>query len=319
MATCGKCKQIVNRNKSIQCSACTHIFHIAITCSNTELEDITYLKNEHKLKEWKCPDCIANRRKSIADFQPKNVDLENESYTTISEPIATTSLSPADLEAIGLVVMSKINSVLPPNFKTEFNDLKKAVEFISDEYDNFKQELHENKQEVQELKNELKNQKTENSNLKNEIISLQNYSRRDNIVIQGINVTPNEAVSAIFNEMSAAIGSTLKFENLSTAHRIPSRANGAIKPIVFKTASLQEPQYPGISTKRINKNLPEGRVQVHQQLAPGFAALLARTKRLARDKGYRFIWVREDKILVKRDESSMNIIVIRSDQDVNKL
>ncbi|KAK5639485.1 hypothetical protein RI129_011977 [Pyrocoelia pectoralis] len=233
-----------------------------------------------------------------------------------------------------IVVMSKINSVIPPNFKTEFNDLKKAVEFISDEYDNFKQELHENKQEVQELKNELKNQKTENSNLKNEIISLQNYSRRDNIVIQGINVTPNEAVSAIFNEMSAAIGSTLKFENLSTAHRIPSRANGAIKPIVvkfikaedkiqwlskFKTASLQEPQYPGISTKRINKNLPEGRVQVHQQLAPGFAALLARTKRLARDKGYRFIWVREDKILVKRDESSMNIIVIRSDQDVNKL
>lgn len=333
-----KCKKTILRSdQSIQCSACTRVYHIAKKCSDVELADHTYLKTENKLAEWRCQTCITTRQKSIPNFDGSFLDRtfdEQESGDKSDNSKSSMSLSKADLLAIKQVVSDLIKSELPTNFKKNFDDLSKSVKNITEEFDVLKKETESNKNSVALIDSEIVKLKNENSNLKSEIISLQAYSRRDNIIITGITQTANESLELIFNKLSSVIQSQLSYEHLSTAHRLPTKEKGKISPIVVKFAKRQEkeswlnnfkklvfqdPTNPGISSKILANSLPETKIFANHHLAPALAVLLQKTKDLAKPKGYNYIVPGENKIIVKHSKDSRVAIIISSQEDLTKI
>ncbi|KAF5296217.1 hypothetical protein FQR65_LT10292 [Abscondita terminalis] len=74
------CKQPTSRSqKTIQCSACTKVLHLNVTCSNVKPEDYEHLESEKKLASWKCPSWIQSRTRSVEGFNLNDCNDENTS------------------------------------------------------------------------------------------------------------------------------------------------------------------------------------------------------------------------------------------------
>lgn len=320
MTLCGDCKNNISRDgsKSIQCSACLTLFHVNKKCSNTTTEDYKCLNSQNKLKDWKCSACIQGRRQSMVNFIPGQSLNEMSDLNTN----ATKSLSAADIQAIIKVVKKMIHSEFSPTFKTDFYELKEKVDAF--DFENLQKNLINVETRVDAAENVIEVLSKENDNLKKEIVSLQNYSRKENIIITGVPETKNEIVRDIFNCLSDVIKNGATGKDLSAIHRIPARGKSNTKPIVVKFISrITKDQWltdfwnyskndtsgAGISTTAISRHYDEGRVLAHQHLAPAVVDLLRKTKKVAEGKGYKIVRVRDSKIVVKRDVNSKPIII----------
>ena len=153
----------------------------------------------------------------------------------------------------------------------------------------------------------------------------------NNIVITDLPETPNEAATEIFNTISTTIKSESTHKNLSELYRMPARSG--IKPIMakfvsrlerdawlvnFQKTSRTDTEGPGLSTTSVCEKLPAGQIQAHHDLFPAQMTLLRDTRKAATEKGYKFTWVRDGKILVRRDENSRTFLVITSESDLTK-
>ena len=86
----------------------------------------------------------------------------------------------------------------------ERQELKSSIQFISDQYDSLKTSQQTNEEKCVTLKNENMCMKGMISNLLNNIDELEQYSRRNCLLINGIKEVdpPNENVSEETNEVS---------------------------------------------------------------------------------------------------------------------
>ncbi|KAJ4430655.1 hypothetical protein ANN_19245 [Periplaneta americana] len=127
-------------------------------------------------------------------------------------------------------------------------------------------------------------------------------------------------------------GSELVQHDVSIAHRIPSRP-GKTRPIVirftkrrsrdewlqlFRNEAKKDDSGPGIATKKVNRELPEGRITAGDQLTAVTRDLLNKTRDAARLKNYKFVWTRDGKIFARKDEASP-VSKITNVDDVNNL
>jgi hypothetical protein len=345
---CVKCNSAVLEQVMLLCCVCKGRFHYS--CQS--VKELNYRKMSAENKgRWKCMTCktgMIESKNTPVDIVAKqgcelpdagtSADMRETFHRAAADASSTVgaslSLSPADLQAIGLIVKQLIHSEISPSFKQDFNEMKHSIDFISNEFDVFKNELLSHKREIELLKSEINELKIENGNLKSEISSMQEYTRRENLVVTGIAETPNESVFQIFNNISSAINSDLTSRDLSTAHRLPSRAKGNSKPIVFRFLRRQDKEAwqtnfrsaankdnggPGISAKSISKSLPENRVLAFQHHSPSVMTLFREVKRCAVNKGYRFVWIRDNNIMAKKDEASKTVVIIKKEDDMAKL
>ncbi|XP_022192421.2 uncharacterized protein LOC111050412 [Nilaparvata lugens] len=280
--------------------------------------------------KWICLNCKSVGAGSKAAGLSSSTDSEKEGKSGSASQ--SPSLYQADLDAIGSVIKTMIQTELAP-FTQEFSAIRESIDFISTEFDNFKKELSAFKSNVKTLTEENAILKSANSQLKSELYSLQEYTRRDNLIITGIPETGSESVYDIFNKVSSTINSQLTSEDISTAHRLPTKNKAKIKPFVvkflrrqdkeswltnFKNVSSKDRANHGISTKSIDNMYPDGKVFAHQHLPAHILDRLKVVRAVAFQKGYKYVWARQEKIYVRKD-ATQQAILIRSKEDLNTL
>lgn len=214
----------------------------------------------------------------------------------------------------------------------EVNDLRKSVEFMSNKFDSFCEELKQTKAELKSTQDSVRSLSQENELLRKELNELQQYRRRDNVLVFGIPDTPEESVYCVIDKVSQIIGGVDLVSDISVAHRLPARP-GKTKPIVirfnkrtsrdswlqrFKDEARKDADGPGLSTQRINPQLPPGRFTAGEHLTIATRNLLNSTRDAAKEKGYQFVWTRDCKVFVRKDERS-NAVKINSIQDLSYL
>ncbi|PSN36913.1 hypothetical protein C0J52_13911 [Blattella germanica] len=110
------------------------------------------------------------------------------------------------------------------NFQTtiqsEVTDMKKAVEFLADKFDRFKEDLDKVKEDTKEIQGKVEELEKGNEYLRNEVHELQQYSRRENVIISGIPETPNEDLHEILRRIAKVIGyKDFSANDISVVHR----------------------------------------------------------------------------------------------------
>ena len=126
------------------------------------------------------------------------------------------------------------------NFQTtiqsEVTDMKKAVDFLADKFDCFKEDLDKVKEDTIEIQGKVEELEKENEYLRNEVHELQQYSRRKNVIISGIPETPNEDLYEILRRIIKVIECyDFSAYDISVVHRIPSKnKEGRISSIVVR-------------------------------------------------------------------------------------
>ncbi|XP_046685751.1 uncharacterized protein LOC124371462 [Homalodisca vitripennis] len=224
---------------------------------------------------WRCNDCNTDRRKSMR-FEAE----AGESKLSLDD------------------VLKAINELktVQKNYESGVN---KAFEDLNEKLvENHKDFLVECKKTEQYFK-VIEDLLTENRQLKNKVQKLEErledmeqYSRGNCLEIHGIPQEPNEDVLTVVKDVGIIVKFVRRMDKEEFLRKRRVKRN--------------------LNLSHINK--PGGEViYVNESLSPERLRLLALAKAAKREKGYTFLWIRNGKIFLRKEEEAPVIVVTRQE------
>lgn len=215
------------------------------------------------------------------------------------------------MEGLKTEVFSELNSV-----RADINELKTSMQFVSDKMDSSFKLIEKLTNQFNQLKKETEDIKAKNVSLSNEVRDLrekvrhlEQYSRVNNIEINGVPATKEESVIDLLKDVGAAIGVEVQECDISAAHRVPSFRKDRDPALIVQFANRRRRdewiskyrQRKSLTASEVNKRFPGQRVYINDHLSPDNKQLLSKLKKKCRDIGYSFAWCRDAKFFARKD------------------
>lgn len=198
----------------------------------------------------------------------------------------------------------------------KFDDLVASTNKLKDENN----ELRKMNSKLQERVDALENQY---SLANDEIESAKCYSRRDLLEFHGIPESSTENTNSLVIQVVNLIAPELKIcdSDISTSHRLPA-ASGRMKPIIVKF--VRRDNRDAIYRKKRNlysksaKDIgfqQDSRLYINESLTVKSRAILNAVKEFKRRHHFKFVWTRQGKVLLKKNENQSETHVFASLKD----
>ena len=276
---CNTCNDDIFLDDILTCSICNENFHFMCVA----LREATFRKMSKITKtKWACNKCKFNEKQPINN-------------------------SPVKKPVIDIT-------------KENFNNLSDSVNFMSDKFDNFGAKLQELLSSVKEMREENRVLKKQNIIFNNEIILLMNrvntleQKALDNFIeIIGVPETQDENSVETVKTIIAKLGVET---TVNRAFRAPSKIKNKPRKLV---AELSTRQCSSITISNSRKTKPKGNmfnekwgmepIYVNNYLTFFNRNLLFKTKTFARETGYKFVWFKDSKIFIKKNEDQKAILI----------
>ncbi|KAL4096900.1 hypothetical protein QTP88_021775 [Uroleucon formosanum] len=208
-------------------------------------------------------------------------------------------------------------------------NLVESVNFMSDKFDNFCKQLQELVTTINSIKAENSFLKEKNCKLKNEVALL---DRRMNVFEQkaiekfveivGVPEVNNEDCVKTVESIAAAVRANI---SVSKAFRVHSKFTNRSRKIVAELLSTQNKKTMMDNVKKskltgkvVNSNWNDENIYINDSLTQFNKNLLFKTRAFSRDKGYKFVWFRDSKIFIKKNENS-KAVIINDEYSLSKL
>lgn len=288
---CLSCMQdVVADSSTIRCVKCDNYYHTG-KCSNvtkTALKAFTAKERE----TWSCPTC------SIQARQQSKQKSSDPSLADIMDEIKRNGSKTSEVLEKMVVLESKFEALSQSHC-----ELERRVTCNTSA-------LNATEEHVAALRHELSKANNELSSLRRTVNDLEQYERRFNLEIRGVAEKQNEDIYAIINDIAEQLEVPVLTKNdLEAAHRLPSKAEQAAPIIVRfkerlvrdmwldKRAQLRQKQQQRDQTQ-------ENPVFICENLTAFNKALLWETRRVAKEKKYAYVWVRNGHIYVRQEDGT---------------
>lgn len=284
------CNNNINRaNPGVYCSGPCHE-HYHYTCLNLAVNEKTVLLNSTNIK-WVCDNC-------------------NQQVST----------EPGHNE-----IVSKLNAVMTELKELSNNQTKmlESVNYCSGKIDDFQAKLNTFSDKIK-LIEPLKQEFDE---MKIRLNDLEQRSRFNNIEMVGVPEKAGENIHEIIKLIGHTVQCPIDSNDIDSCHRVSHYSYSEHKPksIIVKFVSKIKKDNLMAAVKK-HKNLRSSdlnltgtnRIYVNDHLVPSSKLLLKKTKEVATNKNYKYTWVKNSKIFVRKNDGSP-ILYIKTEKDLNKL
>lgn len=305
MPNCGECSKVIGvKGLKVMCNDCSKEFHA--NCLRMSKADIDCITADGLV--WRCSNCAADRRKSMR--------LESDVIE------GKTSLDD----------LMKVIQEIRDSQKVYEKGYNVAYEALNDRLEENTSVLKMQGEKMEKYFNLIEQLSTENKQLKQKIKVLEErleeseqYSRCNAVEIHGIPQEANENVVDLVKCVGNALDMNISDTMIDACHRLGKKQNGSPPGIIVKfVRRLDKEEF--LRRRRVKRTLSTrhmGRtddrpVYVNESLSPARRKLLAMTRAVQREKNYKFLWVRNGKIFVRREENAAFTIVTSQD-DLSKL
>lgn len=228
----------------------------------------------------------------------------------------------------------KNNKDLNKHKTSSFSDstiesLVESVEFMSGQFESFKNQMKDILSTLGELQTENKIIREQNVKNKEELILL---NKRINILeqkslkcnVEIIGVPEDKQENCV--ETIKQIASNLKVElSIQNAFRVYSGDKNKIRKIVATINSkenkrnlINEARKSKLTTKQVCEKWDNANIYINEQLTQTNRNLFYKTRTKAREYGYKFTWFKDSKIFVKKSETT-NVILIDEEKSLLKI
>ncbi|XP_028158710.1 uncharacterized protein LOC114351631 [Ostrinia furnacalis] len=215
------------------------------------------------------------------------------------------------------------------NFKKELSSIVDSIEYQSKEQNDLKSCVDLMKEDLTLLKtteNELAECKKQLGELTEEYQIQQQRERLNNLEISGIPKSHNENLSQHLHQICQVLGLVLCADDIIHIHRVPTRVSNNPKLIIvkFKSQLIKDSiisairKKKALTTKEIGMGGEDRRIYVNEHLTPYYKALYRKTRELASKSSFQFVWIRNCKIYVRRNDTSPSFF-IKTQKDLEKL
>lgn len=290
-ALCGVCGDVCKDLKtSIKCSgSCNRSFHLQCVKGDG-------VKTRTGSKEWKCEDC-GGSVSSKSSVEPST--LTKEFLISV-------------MEAFKREVFEELKTNSKQN-----EELRQSVQFLSDAVDTSNKLMAEMRKDYSELKR--KNEELERANrqlsesmdnLQERMRAMEQYSRKANIEISGLPVTPSEHPVSLLRDVGKAVGVELRDDEVVAAHRVPTYKKDRTPSLVvqFHTRNQRDvwimayKKKKGLVANEVNKSFPTNRVYINEHMSPENKRFFAQLKEKCKQTNFKYVWFREGNFYVRKNE-----------------
>lgn len=253
---------------------------------------------------------------------------EHESDMLLTE-ITSGSLREIIRQEIGHALRDTVTEVVKEEFNRVYelvDEVKRSISFYNHKYEEMKTTLEEKSAKIQKLEKDntmLQNSLNEISKRMN---SLEQHARSSNIEVQCVPEHRSENLITTVLQLSKVINCDIKETDIQLCIRTAKKDTQNTRPrsilVKFNTPRLRDTFFAAAIT--FNKNNANNKLNsshlgiaadpptpifVAEHLSAENKALHAATRIRSKELKYKFVWVRNGKIFMKKDESSQSIII----------
>ncbi|CAB3241318.1 unnamed protein product [Arctia plantaginis] len=335
MVTWGCCTLKGTGGKSLQCNVCGKVFHHK--CLGLDLSC--------ELSQWTCHSCTSsskNKEPMPARFNT-NINVRTNKRPALQSPPNTSNI-PITEDGVRAVIEDVMNSQmdvmlerLTRNMRTilsqelnimreDIESLKNSMTFISNQYDDILNDKNESKQMIKALQDENTNLTHTVKDMSARINILEQHARANNLEIQCVPQKSNENLFNVVSKLGETVGCDIKEESITNCTRVMKQNNANNRPksiiVQFSTPRLRDtflaasitfnkskPIKEKLNTSHLSLDGDKTPIYISEHLSPNNRALHAATRLKAKERGYKYVWIRNGRIYVKKNESSENRII----------
>ncbi|XP_022830959.1 uncharacterized protein LOC111359599 [Spodoptera litura] len=309
MKTCALCN--IGFSDGVQCAACKG--YLDFGCAGISENGWRRLGSDRR-STWKCPACRISSPSPSPALTPEPVSIE-----TVLHEIR-------DIKAQLINLPCLLESI--KTMKEELNSLKVSHDFNSGQLQDFSTRLtglETRMVTLERLQDSVQSLQSDVDTIKSEQAASDQRSRLNNIEIKGIPLRKDENLFSILDKVSDGVKFALPRTQINYISRVPTY-NSREKSIIvgFLNRYVKEDFVAAarlcrdLSTRDLGFDGPSNRIFVNDHLNSGSKKLLNKTRLLAKERDFRYVWVKHSKIHVRRQDGSP-VIIISSERDLNKL
>lgn len=280
--SCGVCAKAISKSRSpgVQCTLCNNKFHVSCVNLDSSIDLFT-----SGTCVYYCSTCKAKHRKSIA-VSAVNANMEDQNS------------NPENIHA---------NQLTNSSIYELLQEIKSSQQFLSEKYDatstkldKFASSVSNIAKENQQLKNENKILLQKLNDLQDDVWDLKQHEICNDIVIKGVPLLTNEtSLQKIVENTFLQLKVGIDVKSVSKVYRIAAiNVGGKSKP---SKAFLDAIAVEGFSKE--NENVSYN-IYANDHLT-SYNSSLFNMARVLKHKGkYQYVWTKDCKVFVKKDESS---------------
>ncbi|XP_031765048.2 uncharacterized protein LOC116412948, partial [Galleria mellonella] len=341
---CGGCNEEIKRQR-VKCPKCKKDFHQL--CVNFQSNKV--LPTTKIAEGWSCPDCIAklghkgdnsstplkppsdNNKKqneSDEDDTDQGEILENYRKEAVVGGTARDTLKDEIIAALRselpLIIQNVLKSHLSP-ISNQLEKLQNSVTFLSERYEEFYQKLEGLSAKYRLHEEEYSVTRKNVQKLTDQISDLEQRLRESNLEINGITESKSENLLSVIKQIADVSSYALDNRDILSVTRVAKYNKDNKKPrsIVVKLRSPRQRDEFISAIHRYNKSHPNDRlntgligvpgettaVYVSEHLSPANKALHAAARLKAKEKLFKYVWVRNGRIYTRKDENTRYISI----------
>ncbi|XP_039755811.1 uncharacterized protein LOC120630612 [Pararge aegeria] len=210
----------------------------------------------------------------------------------------------------------------------------KSMEHMSEQFEDVLREQKSTQDSLMELKTEYKYLKSTVADLTGRICQLEQHFRAKNIEIQCVPEKKHENLINIVTEIGKVVNCKLTSEQILTCTRVAKLQRETNRPrsivVEFVSPRLRDGMLAAVikynkansddklNSERIGISGVKTQIYVAEHLSPANKMLHAAARIKAKQMNYRFTWVRNGRIFVRKDEES-SFIWIKDNSSLDKI
>ncbi|CAH0397546.1 unnamed protein product [Chilo suppressalis] len=212
----------------------------------------------------------------------------------------------------------------------EFEEIGRSLSFMCEKYEDLKKSTEDMSKRLEVLeKNSAKDsqsQRITELELKMDIMDQQ--ARQCNVEISNLPEKRGEDLSALMQEIGVLVKQPITQQDIISVHRVPhvNTVSKQPKNIIMKLASrvLRDKLLAsvrlakGVTTGQLNMPGTSQNVYVNEHLTLKTKKLFRETRIAAKDCEFKFTWIKNGNILVRRNKTSP-IFSVRCPEDLQKI
>lgn len=302
---CGLCNKNVPKTEyRIPCDTCKKYFHQK--CANLSESDIKTLQIQRK--SWICEACNPDKNSRVMSQISSPAISKNNKHNQ-----GTNECNSISSEGSNILEGSNEIKQLILELKTELNDLKKSVEFMSNKFD----EENENNKAILDMLEECKKEnillKSELQMVKNTLNDYEKEKKENNLVISGIDIGKQDNASTITKkclQVLKYVDNSVDEQCIKTVKKIGNEMSKVI--ITFhrndiKSRIMENKKKRGqFSQKDCKVGNQNVKVYINEDLTQYTYKLLQESKKL-RTIGYSFIWCKYGNVYARKAEGQPHV------------
>lgn len=338
---CSGCLNKLNGSPTVQCSRCQGKYHLS--CVNISQVDYDAMPNELR-STWVCVICRSKERKGgdNSNTPVRAISSPQLEYVTQRAKPRTANCSGLTASNIRDIIREELQNAFKNQIHPRLADVQNAIASIEqsmlyykEEFENVKAEQLAQAAQIECIKSENDCLRAVNQKLSVRLAQLDQQSRSSNIEIQCVPENKQENLINTIQQLGKIIKYPVSNDQIHYCSRLAKMNSASPRPrsILVKFSSPRIRDEFLAATSKFNKNNlndklntshlgiggnKKGAVYVVEHLTPENKSLHAAARSKAKELKYRFVWVRDGRIYMRKNEQS-NFVHIKNIDLLNHL